>query len=239
MTPSHQNHQEHLGQTILEDSRLQNAQRPPFFLNSIFHHSGQVDSVDVATDPWTWSSDHIQKCWELFKQNVDPVVRVLHKPSMEALVQNAAVAGISGLKPESAALMVAICYAAVITLHPAHIAQHFTEDPNLLHYRHQHAIDLAMARANWFHSNHIQVMQALAIVLVSKYFSGHIENHFLIRYRAVCHMKMIAHCGCILVWLYGWQRVWGFTAVLQQSPKLARFRPTCGHGSGGRYAWWM
>lgn len=72
------------------------------------------------------------------------------------------------MKPESAALMVAICYAAVITLHPSNVAQHFTEDIHVLNHRHQYAIDLAMAHANWFRSNHIQVMQALVIVLVSE-----------------------------------------------------------------------
>lgn len=163
--------QENLQRTILDESY----HRPNFYPGSLFSLSfffgrrfqEQPDRPEPLYDPLGWPPDHIDTCWKLYKNNVDPVVKILHKPSIEKLIQAVTPSGLAALDEASAAVVVAICYASVVTLDPRLAVQHFGEEHNTLIRQHEYAVELSMARAGWICSDHIQVLQAFVLLLVS------------------------------------------------------------------------
>ncbi|KAL1984174.1 hypothetical protein VTN96DRAFT_9395 [Rasamsonia emersonii] len=161
--------EDNLQRSILDES----GHRPNFYPGSPFSLSfffcrrfqEQPDRPEPLYDPLGWPPDHIDTCWNPYKNNVDPVVRILHKPNIEKLIRAVTPSGLAALDEASAALVVAICYASVVTLDSRLAVQHFGEEHSTLIRQHEYAVELSMARAGWICSDHIQVLQAFVLVL--------------------------------------------------------------------------
>ena len=127
----------------------------------VFGFSSQnVDVLSLHPLP-----NQIAAYWETYKDRVDPLVKVLHIPSIEPTVLSAA-SHLSNLSKGFESLLFTIYYAAVTSLDPAQCQQKFAEEKPVLLARYRFGIEQALARANFLTTEEIVVLQAFVIFLI-------------------------------------------------------------------------
>lgn len=127
----------------------------------VFGFSSQnVDLLSLHPLP-----NQIREYWEVYKDRVDPLVKVLHIPSMEPTIL-AASSNLTGLSRGFEAFMFAIYYGATTSMGPAECKQKFGEEKSVLLARYRFAIQQALARANFLLSEEIIVLQAFTVFLI-------------------------------------------------------------------------
>ncbi|KAJ9248806.1 fungal-specific transcription factor domain-containing protein [Paecilomyces variotii] len=115
--------------------------------------------------PWVPTPIELETCWHIFLENVDPVVRILHKPTIRNLLDEAQQKGLEGLPKPSIALLLAICFCAMVTLDPWRSRALFNADGNEAMQHCKHAVEHAMAEAQLIQTRDIQVLQAFTLFL--------------------------------------------------------------------------
>lgn len=136
--------------------------------NAVGNHQGWVfgfSSQNVDLLSLHPLPGQIQEYWETFKDRVDPLVKVLHIPSIEPTVLSAA-SHLSNLSKGFEALLFAIYYGATTSLNAADCAQKFGEEKSVLLARYRFAIQQALARANFLTTEEIVVLQAFVVFLI-------------------------------------------------------------------------
>lgn len=103
--------------------------------------------------------------WDIYKENVDPLVKVLHIPSLEPTVL-AAASHLANLSKSFEALMFAIYYGAATSLSPEDCLIKLGEERSVLLARYKFAIEQALARANFLVTEELVVLQAFVIFLI-------------------------------------------------------------------------
>ncbi|KAK3725919.1 hypothetical protein LTR37_000067 [Vermiconidia calcicola] len=127
----------------------------------IFGFSSQnVDILSLHPLP-----DQISEYWALYKDRVDPLVKVLHIPTMEPTVLRAA-SHLSRLSKGFEALLFAIYYGATTSLNPEDCIAKFGEERSVLLARYRFAIEQALARASFLTTEETVVLQAFVIFLM-------------------------------------------------------------------------
>lgn len=111
---------------------------------------------------------HLRKYWEVFCQNVDPMVRLLHKPSIEILLDQVEKSGMTSCNPASYALMVSICFAAVNSMHAHTVQESFGGDQKTLSQSLGQAVEQALFKAKLSQTHDSVTLQAFTILIVSK-----------------------------------------------------------------------
>lgn len=117
------------------------------------------------------TSAESSQLYGIYLVSVDPVVRILHKPTFESKLVKLQEHG-----PESAALhadrgfealVFSVYYAAVNSLHSDKVPQMFgIEKPSLLN-RYRVAVEHALANAGFLQSEELTTLQALVLFIVS------------------------------------------------------------------------
>jgi hypothetical protein len=108
--------------------------------------------------------DQMLRFWNVFINRVNPVTRLIHRPSLEARVFGAQ-DGTNSMDNPLRTLIYSICYAAVVNT-PASDAQVcFGETKNVLSDRFQTAIEKSLAVSH--STNDFMTLQALVLYLVS------------------------------------------------------------------------
>ena len=123
-------------------------------------NSQNVDMLSLHPLP-----NQIPAYWETYKDRVDPLVKVLHIPSIQPTVLSAA-SHLSNLSKGFESLLFTIYYAAVTSLDPAQCQQKFGEEKPVLLARYRFGIEQALARANFLTTEEIVVLQAFVIFLI-------------------------------------------------------------------------
>lgn len=103
--------------------------------------------------------------WQTFKENVDPLVKVLHVPTFERTIA-AAASNLTSLPRGLEALLFTIYYCAVTSLSSEDCVAQFGEGKSTLLARYRFAIEQALARANFLITEEIIVLQALVLFLM-------------------------------------------------------------------------
>ncbi|KAK3074291.1 hypothetical protein LTR53_003402 [Teratosphaeriaceae sp. CCFEE 6253] len=103
--------------------------------------------------------------WDIFKDRVDPLVKVLHIPTIEPTVLSAA-SHLSNLSRGFEALLFAIYYGAVTALSTQDCLTRFNEDKQILLSRYRFAFEQSLARANFLTTEEIVVLQSFVIFLI-------------------------------------------------------------------------
>ncbi|WPH01850.1 Hypothetical protein R9X50_00470400 [Acrodontium crateriforme] len=112
------------------------------------------------------SSANILKIWELFAENIDPLTKIVHTPTLAAEVEGFA----RQPRPVSRtleALMFAIYSAAVMSTTDHYCQENFGESRMTLLSRFTGGAKIALSRANFLATNSLAVLQALALDIVS------------------------------------------------------------------------
>ncbi|KAK5122667.1 hypothetical protein LTR85_003930 [Meristemomyces frigidus] len=127
----------------------------------VFGFSSQnVDLLSLHPLP-----NQIPQYWEAYKDRVDPLVKVLHIPTIEATVLSAA-SHLANLSKGFEALLFAIYYGAVTSLLPHDCLLKFGEEKSVLLSRYRFAVEQALARANFLTTEEAVVLQAFVIFLI-------------------------------------------------------------------------
>jgi len=127
----------------------------------IFGFSSQsVDLLSLHPIP-----GQIEHYWAVYKDRVDPLVKVLHIPTTEPTVLSAA-SYLSNLSKGFEVLLFTIYYGAVTSLSVQDCRLKFGEDKTVLLARYRFAIEQALARANFLTTEETVVLQAFVIFLI-------------------------------------------------------------------------
>ncbi|OTB04124.1 hypothetical protein M426DRAFT_22994 [Hypoxylon sp. CI-4A] len=106
----------------------------------------------------------IRQLWDIYIHNVDPLVRILHKPTIERILDDLSLDGES-FGCEVRALLLAICYAAVSSLPPSQVRVEFACDIDSYVTSFRAAVERGLMDAGLLKTHDIRVLQAFVILL--------------------------------------------------------------------------
>lgn len=120
-------------------------------------------SVDMASlHP---SEQQAREYWEAYKENVDPLVKVLHIPTFEPTLFNA-LANLKNCSKPLETLLFAIYYGAVTSTMADDCRERWGEDRETLLRRYRFGFEQALARANFLYCDETVILQAFVVFLV-------------------------------------------------------------------------
>lgn len=102
--------------------------------------------------------------FDVFKENVSPLVRIFHMPSMIHTFWNS-IASLDSLSKNTEALMFSIYYAAVISLTPEQCEYLLEESRSTALARYRFAVEQALARAGLLTTQSVVLIQAAVLFL--------------------------------------------------------------------------
>ena len=111
------------------------------------------------------TSLHVQKLWFVFRENVDPLLKLFHTPTKEVTILKCSTA-LDSLTQRTEAFMFAIYFFAVTSLAEEECLDQFGEDRSLLLDRYQYATEQAMMRVGLLGSTDLVVIQTFLMYLV-------------------------------------------------------------------------
>lgn len=110
--------------------------------------------------------ERIHQLWQVFVENVDPVTKIVHVPTLRPAIQKAA-SNIATIPRGFGALMFAIYGAAVMSLKDGDCKQILGEPRKTLLSRYISATEAALSRAKFMGTISLVVLQALVLHLLS------------------------------------------------------------------------
>ncbi|KAK5202177.1 hypothetical protein LTR16_000147 [Cryomyces antarcticus] len=114
------------------------------------------------------STSHVALLLKIYQSNVDPIFKLLHRPTLRLSVLEAA-ADLHNMPGGQSmeALMFAIYFAAVTTLTEENCVAQFAEQKNALSVRFRYGTEMALANADFLSSDNMSTLQALVLFVVS------------------------------------------------------------------------
>ncbi|MCJ1312246.1 hypothetical protein MMC25_005920 [Agyrium rufum] len=110
--------------------------------------------------------NQILELWQVFLENVDPLTKILHPPTLRPVIEKAT-RDLSSVPRQLEALLFGIYSAAVISLKEDDCLRRFGESRQVLASRYRSATKAALTRAKFLGSSSLSVLQALILHLLS------------------------------------------------------------------------
>lgn len=151
-----------------EEDEAASSPQQPRSMSSLPSHQGFIfgySSLMVNLKKLHPSPSQIFILWEIFKENVDPLVRILHRPTAKNILINASTHTDNLSKPAET-LLFAIYYSAVISLSDAQCHTFLGESKETLAHRYRFACEQALARAGFLNSSSLMLLQAFVFFLI-------------------------------------------------------------------------
>jgi len=104
--------------------------------------------------------------WEYYVRNIDILVKVLYKPTVESIIKSASL-NLESLDASTETLLFAVWFATVTTMSREECLRLHKEERSLVLSRYRHALEQALTQAEWMTSQKIEVLQALILFIVS------------------------------------------------------------------------
>lgn len=111
------------------------------------------------------SQQNAHRFWALYKENVDPLVKVLHIPTFEPVFLEA-VASPEQAPKSLEPLMFAIYYGAITSMTPKECADACGEDRTALLHKYRFGLEQGLSRANFLFCDEVVILQALVVFLI-------------------------------------------------------------------------
>ncbi|KAL5360723.1 putative C6 transcription factor [Aspergillus floccosus] len=108
----------------------------------------------------------IQALWGIYKENVAPMIALLHKRSIETIIQEACIQAKPTVGVALEALILAVCFAATVSATPAQCRSIIAQGRDSCIRVSRRAVEKALARANLISTKDIQVLQASVLFLL-------------------------------------------------------------------------
>ena len=124
------------------------------------YSSHNVNMLELHPPP-----EHIPVYWKHFRENVDPLVKIIHAPTMEPTVLKAK-DGLDKIHRGLETLMFAIYYGAVTSMWEEECKTLFGEEKSVLLARYRFGMEQALARADFLQSDEMIVLQAFVLFLI-------------------------------------------------------------------------
>ncbi|KAK4166325.1 fungal-specific transcription factor domain-containing protein [Cladorrhinum sp. PSN259] len=131
------------------------------------HHSFILGyrSSDVDLRPLHPLPSQIPFMWQVFQENVDPILKVLHVPTMSKLIRELR-NNFDSLTPSTEALMFAIYYASITSLDEDQVKLSLGANKDALLLQYRFALEQALGKANFLTAPDLEVAQAFLLFLV-------------------------------------------------------------------------
>ncbi|KAJ5278918.1 hypothetical protein N7478_004290 [Penicillium angulare] len=107
----------------------------------------------------------VSKFWEIYKENVAPLITILHKPTARNLLVEAAQHP-EALDKNSEALVFAIYLSAIVSLKPDECLEKLGEDRKAAVKRYRFAVEQALSKAGFLNTQSLVLLQAAVLFLV-------------------------------------------------------------------------
>lgn len=126
----------------------------------IFNFSSTIHSLRNFHPP----PAQILMYWEIFKENVDPVLRIFHRPHTEQLIRDA-VRHLGHMSKPMETMMFAIYYAVVTSMNPSDCLTVLGMDKDSGLKKYRFAFEQSLARANFLSTQEVLVLQSFTLYL--------------------------------------------------------------------------
>ncbi|KAL6877110.1 fungal-specific transcription factor domain-containing protein [Trichoderma novae-zelandiae] len=136
--------------------------------SSVYDHHGFIlgyRSIDVNLQKCHPLPSHGTFLWSVYLENVDPLLKILHVPTMEAILRDAR-RNPEKLAPGNEPLVFAVYFAAVVTLEEADVQTNFSTSKEEVLAQFRFAVEQSLAKANFLNTSDFTVVQALALFLL-------------------------------------------------------------------------
>lgn len=100
----------------------------------------------------------------VFEENIAPIIMIIHKPALRSLIQTSWTNN-EELDKSSEALLFSVYFAAVSSMTPEQCLIQLGEDHAVVVKRYRFAVEQALARAGFFHTHKLLVLQAAVLFL--------------------------------------------------------------------------
>lgn len=162
------NEVEDLKAILIEPSDDDDDVHSPDSSNAASCHQGYIfgySSTNVDMQALHPPESQARQFWDVFKENVDTLMKVLHIPTFEPVFFNA-VAHMDTCSKGLEALLFVIYYGAVTSTTPEECVERWGEDRGALLSRYRVGLEQGLARANFLYCDEIVVLQAFVTFLV-------------------------------------------------------------------------
>lgn len=112
------------------------------------------------------TSGHMKHLWDVFVQNIDPLTKIVHVPTLRSTLDQANEVDAPISKPLSA-LLAAICSTAVMSLNDCDCLKDLGDSRAVLLSKYIKTTQTALTRARFIETTDLRVLQALALHLLS------------------------------------------------------------------------
>ncbi|KAH7175244.1 hypothetical protein EDB81DRAFT_895687 [Dactylonectria macrodidyma] len=119
------------------------------------------DDIPSSLHP---SPSQIPFYWQTFVENVDPLIKIFHVPTMDKFMREMQ-RDIKSLSPPEDALMFAIYHAAVTSMSQIEVQDQLGQDKDTLVARYRLATKRALARADFMSASNLTTLQAVVLFL--------------------------------------------------------------------------
>ncbi|RYP45879.1 hypothetical protein DL768_007836 [Monosporascus sp. mg162] len=103
--------------------------------------------------------------WQVYVENVDPLVKILHVPTMNKIIRDWR-NNMNNLSPGLEALMFSIYFGSITSMDEDEVKLNFGVDKTTLINRHRFATEQALAKANFLTTSELVVVQAFTLFLI-------------------------------------------------------------------------
>ena len=117
---------------------------------------------------WRPSTIQLEACWHIFVESVDPIIRILHKPSVRVLIDQAMRGGLEELDNESVVLLLSVCYAAIISISGWKCEAIFSASRATMERQASASIEVGLKEAGLLDTHVMTVLQAFVLYLVGQ-----------------------------------------------------------------------
>ncbi|RYP18681.1 hypothetical protein DL765_003816 [Monosporascus sp. GIB2] len=123
------------------------------------YKSSEVDLSKLRPLP-----SQIPFIWQVYVENVDPLVKILHVPTMNKIIRDCR-NSMNNLSPGLEALMFAICFGSITSMEEDEVRLNFGVEKATLVNKYRFATEQAFAKADFLTTSELVVVQAFTLFL--------------------------------------------------------------------------